>query len=341
MPRFQYNARNSRGDLVKGNVDARDYTTAIKRVASSNLFIIELVELKQDVQYDEPKLEPKNDIKRPEHSDAIIFTSVKSTAPEHPQSKSETKTPQHKPNDELKELCEQVESFLQEKGEHMTQATRENLILQLEKVSWVRESQNDQLLQKQLKTIEKLLKKSKKEVNHYEIKMWEQWGKGLKTSKGPSKFKLSTLLGIESESLVEEHTAVHQKAVFVEGHPTNPIQQVLYWYQVLSHPDDTKEEELLMREKYDAVWTEMQRFIGVLLFCYMIFYFVAYTYLQTRVDDSFLLRVYDTPLFKQIVVALFLGFGLLTLRKNFIARKMWVDGVMFVSWVAVLWTLMR
>jgi hypothetical protein len=100
-------------------------------------------------------------------------------------------------------------------------------------------------------------------------------------------------------------------------------------------PNEHLENEVLAKQQYESVWTELQRFSGALVFFYLVFFFFSYYLKRSGVDDSLLVKIYDTTLFKQLIVGLFLGYAALTIRQEWLNRRIKTDAGLLLGVVAV------
>src|SRR5690606_32283779 len=113
------------------------------------------------------------------------------------------------------------------------------------------------------------------------------------------------------------------------------VAKVMNWLQTVDTPNEQMESEVLVKQQYESIWTELQRFSGALMGFYLLFFFSSYYLKRSGVDDSLLIRIYDTTLFKQLVLGLFLAYGVLTIRKEYLRKRLKVD-IVLVAFAAAL-----
>lgn len=115
------------------------------------------------------------------------------------------------------------------------------------------------------------------------------------------------------------------------------LSRLKHWYAVLEHPDENKEEEILMKQQYESVWLELQRFSTALMGFYLVFLCIAYYLKRDLSSDLFMVRIYDAPLFKQIMLALFIFSTIASLRRWYLPKRLAIDSCLVLSFVILLW----
>lgn len=211
--------------------------------------------------------------------------------------------------DELGELEHEIQALLSEKGELLSEVTRESLEHVSGKIDLLRESPNKKRLKNLKREFKRVKRSAEKDIEKHENKKWDEYEK-----KAPKNH-------VESYEEFEEGDEGPKKTP--EMSPSKRS-----WIHIIDEPDEENQQEVLMKQQYESVWIEAQRFSGVLFAFYLLTLFVAYYLKRVGVEDQFLVRIYDTTLFKQITVILFAVFVLLTLRKDFLPKKVQSDVAM-------------
>ncbi len=165
------------------------------------------------------------------------------------------------------------------------------------------------------------LRRGEREISLFHQKKWQEY-----EGKAPEN---------PSMSYTEFGDSVKKQRIFHQ--PQQFFSRLKHWRAVLEHPDETKEKEVLAKQQYESVWLELQRFSTALMAFYLIFLCTAYYLKRNLGSDLFVVRIYDAPLFKQIMLALFCFSGLVTLRRFFIAKRITLDASLLLSFMLILW----
>lgn len=217
-------------------------------------------------------------------------------------------------DEELDREQKKIEAYLQEKGSILTQSTKDRFKHLLGMISFVRENRN----KKRWKNLKAELRKAEnvalEEVEQHEEMTWkklEQQDPGKK---------------------VDSYQEFQDRAPLRFGEENSMISRLKKWSRTVSDPDESKDGEVLMKQQYESIWTELQRFSGALLCFYMVVYLASYYLMRGGIEDHLLVRIYDTTLFKQLILALFSFYTLLVIRNGFSQRKVISDILFGALW---------
>ena len=308
---FEYKVKTGSGKIEKGTVEADNFSDATEKIRQRGLRLISLKGIKVDTEEAskwrqvEVKIEKNPEIKNEE---SIIF------------SKKPTISAERKilSDDELDRVHNEIQELLTEKGARMSEETR-NLLLHLDgKLDLVRVSQ-DKRKWKILKTQVRAAKKiAEREIKQYEEAEWRAYDE-----KNPNKH-----INSYSEFVINKPRRVFPVS--------NKFTRIFDSIKIIDQPNENNEKEVLLKQYYESAWVELQRFSGALLMFYLFFYFVSYYLKRIGSDDNFLVRIYDTILFKQIVIALFIFFIVLSLRQIAPYKRLKTDILWLVICIAAI-----
>lgn len=226
-------------------------------------------------------------------------------------------------DEELDREQKKIELYLHEKGSILSQTTKERFHHLLSMISFVRENRN----KKRWKNLKAELRKVEgialDEVEQHEEMVWkklEQQDPGKK---------------------VDSYQDLDERASLRAGQESPTLARFKKWARTVSEPDESKEGEVLIKQQYESVWGELQRFSGALLCFYMVVYLASYYLMRGGIEDHLLVRIYDTTLFKQLILGLFSLYGLLVIRNHFSKKKILSDLLFGAAWavgiVVVFW----
>lgn len=221
--------------------------------------------------------------------------------------------------DELIRVHSEVQYLLSEKGARISEKSR-NLLLHLDgKIDLIRDSKNKKHWRKLKSQIRKARKMAEKDIKAYENKKWQSYDEksGVKTSKPLAE-------------LVEKKKRILFK-------PGGKLARVANAIRCIDNPNQDNSREVNLKETYESVWAELQRFSGALFIFYIICFFVAYYLKRSGMEDQFLVRIYETTLFKQLVIVLFAFYALLSFRLMFLAKRVKSDGAVMLLWLLTVW----
>lgn len=217
-------------------------------------------------------------------------------------------------DEELDREQKKIEVYLQEKGSILSQSTKDRFKHLLGMIAFVRENRN----KKRWKNLKAELRKAEngalEEVEQHEEMTWkklEQQDPGKK---------------------VDSYQEFHDRTPLRFGHENSTIARLKKWSRIISNPDESKDGEVLMKQQYESIWTELQRFSGALLCFYMIVYLASYYLMRGGIEDHLLVRIYDTTLFKQLILALFSFYAVLVIRNSFSQKKVTSDLLFGAVW---------
>jgi hypothetical protein len=366
MKSFQYKAKNQQGQILEGVIETQHFAEATSMIQARGLELLSMEELKSHIEatmpyifdaidkegepvqgtiqgvdedvvkqkleeefgYEVSKVYKKNDPtlqtevvspvgeerandpeKMPEEKseDSIIFQS----APRIIHSKPVI------PEEELGEVHESIQLLLVEKGAAISPATRDRLLHLDGMIDLVRESQNKarwKILRHDIRDAQKL---AEREIQHYEDEKWRAY-----EQKNPAP-------KIQSYSDFPVNVSRFVKA-------NDTFSRMVAWMQTIDLPNENRESEVLAKQQYESVWTELQRFSGALMAFYLAFFFISYYLKRIGMDESLLVRIYDTTLFKQLIVGIFAAYALLTVRKEYMNKRIKEDAFMLLLFAALL-----
>ncbi|MDP2691738.1 MAG: hypothetical protein Q8O95_05045 [bacterium] len=362
MKTFQYKARNEQGMIIEGKLKTSSFHDATGEVRGQGLELISLEEVKEQLKafifdaqdksgemvqgtvqgteegsvremlekefgYRVLGLRTKGDhqpiVSSPEQrpsamksdapNDSIIFSSHQPHVIRRPSIAEE----------ELVRVHEDLQSLLTEQGAGISESTRGTILHLDGLIDLVRESQDKKRWKNLKAKIRDAQKIAEREIKAYRDKKWKQ-----AESQGE-------VVKINSFNDFEE-----AEASFPTQNPVSTVKpsKPLTWLQIINQPNLHNEWEVLTKQKYESVWSEAQRFGAALFAFYLVCFFFAYYLKRNGVEDHFLVRIYDTTLFKQIVVLLFSLFALMSLRLFFLPKNLKTDAVLVALFiVSVLW----
>jgi hypothetical protein len=209
--------------------------------------------------------------------------------------------------DDLENLDQEIEAILSEKAELISVDSQDRLEHLRGKIDLLRDNPNSKRLKNLKREFKRVKKSADKDIEKNEQRKWDEYEK-----KAPGK-------------KVESYDDFEKGAEKKESQRNIVTNEKRSWYKVIDEPDEDNDKEVLIKQQYESVWNEAQRFAGVLFAFYLLTFFIAYYMKRVGIEDNFLVRIYDTTLFKQLIIVLFTGFALLTLRKDFLPKKLQSD----------------
>lgn len=358
MKSFRYTAQNAQGEKVIGNIESTTFDNALEHIKQQGLQVMAIEESKQEQVIQElrphmfeailPEEEELDSVETAENvsreSDPLhqepsqmVEVKVQDEEPEPDREPSPEENPREEPIDfeeqkktpeekkeegilfprkeaieeQKKQLGEgELNEMEYEKDMLLKKVTDEEARNKLEylggKIDLLKESPHPKRLKNFKREFKRVMKDIQYELEKNEQKKWEEYEK-----KAPHKT-------VESYDDFEEQEKEANKSLSQEPSKRK-------WWQVLDEPDENNEQEVLKKQQYESMWNETQRFSGVLVGFYLLTYFIAYYLKRVGIEDHFMVRIYDTTLFKQIIVILFTAFVGLTLRKEFLPKKLQSD----------------
>ncbi len=209
--------------------------------------------------------------------------------------------------DELETLDQEIELILTEKKEAITEVNQERLHHLKGKIDLLRESPNKKRLNNLRREFKRVKKAVEKDIEKDQQKKWDEY------EKRAPKEKIESYDEFENSANEPDSSTVLKK------------ETKRSWVHIVDEPDEENEKEMLIKQQYESVWNEGQRFSSVLVAFYLLTFFISYYLKRSGIEDHFLVRIYDTTLFKQLILVLFTVFSLLTLRKDFLPKKLQSD----------------
>lgn len=299
---FIFEATNKHGDDVQGTIQGVDQES-VKRVLEGDFgYVINNLDAKSERE-DQIFKASQEKISEP----AIVFTSE----PKITHKKSNI------PLDQVREAQHQLKEILTEKGAALSEESKEEIDQLLEKLDLVSRSENKKHWKRLKYQLRDHFKTFKKEIEDYEEKKWEEIDKKTKDE--------------AVESYIDFHEEPKKVSFFKKK-----VKQVKNQVQAFDKPSSRSEQEILIKQQYESVWTELQRFMGALFFFYIACFFVAYYLKRSGFDDNIIVRIYDTTVFKQLVTTLFVFYGLLSLRHYYLSKRIASDIILIGVFIACL-----
>jgi len=308
---FVFDALDKSGQSVQGSIQGGD-AQAVRRILEEEFgYQVKVVRVKGQAKH---KAEVKQSFAdEASKNSAIIFTSE----PKFLRKSSSL------PEQKLQKAHLQLQGFLDEGGKGLSDETRETLLYLDGKIHLLRKSQNKKHW-KQLKyQIHKAVAVAERELRDYEEQQWKAYDQRMSSREVPIDFQDD----LEAD--------VRPKKVRVSF-----LKRLRGWLDGLLDPNIASEAEVLKRQRYESLWTESQRFSGALLLFYLGVSFSSYFLKRMGEVDNFLVRIYDTLLFQQLVFGLFVVFSLLSFRLYFMKKQVLTDGVVVVAFVTGVWFLL-
>jgi len=376
MKSFQYKAKNELGEVIEGVLETDDFGEASKVIQSRGLELVSLEELRaqiqkaviEDIREEKQKLrsftfhaldQDSEDIEgtiqgvdeegvQKTLADEFGYQQIKISEQEEEREIidvqrsnedqeeemraesiifSESKEPVVEkktaiPESDLLATHRDIEKLLDDHDDLLSQRIKDKLKQLDSMLDLVREDQSSKHWKKLKKEIRRTLKKAEREVEQHHNRKWSAFEK------------------LEGEDTIEGFDEMQQEPAKKIFNPDSKLSRLTNWLELIDDPNLENEEEVLTKQKYESIITEIQRFSGALFAFYIACYFVAYYLARNGLTDHFLVRIYDAVLFKQIVLVLFSVFCLLTIRNYFLPKRVKSDGVLALLLIGVsMWVL--
>jgi hypothetical protein len=209
--------------------------------------------------------------------------------------------------DELEDLALEIQALLTERGGVLSEDTHERLDHLNGKIDLLKESPNKKRFKNIKREFRRVKKQADKDIDRHEKKKWDDYEKKAPKKKIESYDEFEK--GSEKENFKSTPAEVSKRT----------------WIHIINKANEDSESEVMIKQRYESIWNETQRFAGVLFAFYLLTFFIAYYLKRVGIEDHFLVRIYDTTLFKQLIVILFTVFTLLTLRKDFLPKRLQSD----------------
>ncbi|MGE3279254.1 MAG: hypothetical protein AB7J40_05765 [Candidatus Altimarinota bacterium] len=363
MKSFQYKAKNHSGQVLEGVIDSQHFAEASSMIQARGLELISLEELKvqmeetmpylfdaidaegekvqgtiqgtdedlvkhqleKDFGYKVSRVYRKDEAYRHEEpSETEVEEQAAEIASEsHQPSVAEPSTPPEDsilfqsapriihskpviPDEELNEVHESIQLMVAEKGAAISPETRNHLLHLSGMIDLVRENQNKARWKQLRHDIRAAQKIAEREIQLNDDEKWKAY-----EHKNPTPT-------VSSYAEFPEKVSHFVKA-------NEKVSKVVHWMQTVDLPNQHQESDVLAKQQYESVWFELQRFSGALVVFYLSFLFVAYYLKRSGVEDNLLIRMYDTLLFKQIMLGVFIAYGFLTVRKEYLNKRVKTD----------------
>ncbi|MDP3975290.1 MAG: hypothetical protein Q8P95_00030 [bacterium] len=365
MKSFQYKAKNDQGETVEGIIEADHFTDAHLRIKAEMRDLISLEEVKHQAdqlrssvfsaverehgQTDEERIKRKveqsledGEVKKGQPLVVQVKASSKSEKPDgsiifsgSPKTSSaflQTESSDFSLEIELRREEQSLQDFLNKHQDALSAITKESLGFLLGKMNFIRDHQNRKFWKELRAEIKRALKLARRELEKYQKDQWYAYGAKAKRQRIDSYTEFEKE---KSEETSDEDWSFLQRqkeaALFSKGW----AHKLGKWLQIVDEPNETLEQEVLLKQQYESVWDELQKFSQALVFFYLACFFLAYYLKRNGADDAFLVRVYDAVLFKQIVLMLFGFFALTSLRSFFLPKRVKADLLLLLAWLGV------
>ncbi len=360
MKTFTYTARNAEGDVVQGTVKTSNFQHATESIRAKGLELISLEEMQQKVE--ELRTFVAETLDEDHHkAEEVILASNMETAQEvlqedfgeelekvmrkedqvsespEPEVESQSSesiifSPAEKkplwsrsfPHAQLERAQEELKGLSTRPG--LSSELKQDLENILQKITLVKEHQN----KKYWKDLRKEIKSKRKQVERFLEQQQDQSWNELQ--------KQSAHLDSYSEFSEGVHQQREQEKQKMTTEPTiKKASSLMKMIQVLSDPNIHDEREVLLKQRYESLWIEMDRFMGALMVFYLCFFFVGYYLKRSGIPDNILVDIYTATLFKQITLGLFLFSAAIGIRNQFLPKKVSSDALIITIWLLSTW----
>jgi len=214
------------------------------------------------------------------------------------------------PDAELDNERQTIQFFLQQHGSLISPHSRAKLGHLDGMIELVRENQDKKRWKNLKREIYKAIKAAERELKWHQDKKWAE-------------YEQQQTQPVQEQSAT---TTVQPTPQFVRT--PSAFSKFMDRIKIFDQPSEENKKEVLLKHQYEAVWTELQRFSGALLVFYLAVLFVSYYLKRSGVSDTFLVRIYDTTLFKQLVLGLFTLYGIFSIRRFYLPKRVKMDGLL-------------
>ncbi len=359
MKTFSYTARNAAGKVIEGTVKTANFQHATESIRAQGLELISLEEMQQQVEVlrssvyealdDQSDQEAENSSETDNQQgqdNSVVFRGLHQEQVDAAQAEASHQQPaavqavvsesiifspaQKKPlwsrsfpHEKLEKAKSELDELLTRS--HLSQELKQDLDKLLQKLILVKEHQNKKYWKDLRKEIKAKVKQVKRFLDDRHDQSWQQLQQSSDKVESYSEF---------SEQVQEERRGEQQKVQKVKH--SSSFMKLL---QTLSDPNPHEETEVLLKQRYESVWIEVDRFMGALMVFYLCFFFLGYYLKRSGIEDSLLIDIYSATLFKQITLGLFLFSAAIGVRNQFLPKKVAVDGVVLAVWLLSTWWL--
>ena len=322
MRPFVFEAIDGSGEEVQGTLKGADSESVTEQLKNEYGFEVKKVQELAQHEREEEQLRSEEvkveQVQKPEEKeeeeDGILFSKRSPIFPTEPK-----KEERH-----IQGVEQEIEELLKQKERGITEDTYRRIEHLRGMIDLLIESPDKKRLKNLKRELKRVKKLAEREIEEQREKKWKEYEK-----KAP---------GHKVDSYDEFHEEDEVPEPLVKEENKGGIG---YWMRVIDYPNEHIEKEVIIKQHYESVWKEVQRFTGALVIFYMTTFFLSYYMKRSGVDDSFLVRIYDTTLFKQIVLALFLLYAALSIRIGFLSRRTKTDIGVLALWIAAsLWIFM-
>ena len=321
MGQYLFDAIDRRGEPVRGTIQGE--TEEQVRQMLQREFGYQVTDIKRKLD----DIQPEAYLERPEP----VTAATTATNDEPPEDEGIIFS--HKPravrkhkriiaDEELDGAQRELQDFLDDGAEILSASLKDRLKHLASMIDLIRENQSKQRWKNLKREIKKVTKVAEQEINAYQDKKWKAF-----EAKNPSQ-------KVESYTHFEEPPQAQAQPQPKQSTPVAAVQTKPFrrsWLQIIDLPDETDETEVLMKQQYESAWLELQRFSSALLAFYLLCAFAGYYLMRSGVSDHFMSRIYDTVLFKQITLGLFLFTSLVSARVAYLNGRIASDAAILVG----------
>ena len=255
----------------------------------------------------------KPEITAEKNEEPILFADSQKTT------SSSVSVPNHH-EDQLQEASKKIEQMMNKQG--LTAQTQERLNHLQGKVQLLKENPDKKRLKNFLRELKKFSKKVERELQQLHQQKWEAYEQ-----------KQVPIEDLDYENLDGDAEDQEVPKDQIPAQPAPAKTGLAKWIRIIDEPNQNNEQEVLIKQRYESFWLEVERFSGVLLAFYLGCFFLAYYLKRSGIEDHFLVRIYDATLFKQLVLLLFTFYAVFALRFIATQKRIKSDITLLVIWI--------
>lgn len=255
----------------------------------------------------------KPEITAEKNEEPILFADSQKTT------SSSVSVPNHH-EDQLQEASKKIEQMMNKQG--LTAQTQERLNHLQGKVQLLKENPDKKRLKNFLRELKKFSKKVERELQQLHQQKWEAYEQ-----------KQVPIEDLDYENLDGDAEDQEVPKEQIPAQPAPAKTGLAKWIRIIDEPNQNNEQEVLIKQRYESFWLEVERFSGVLLAFYLGCFFLAYYLKRSGIEDHFLVRIYDATLFKQLVLLLFTFYAVFALRFIATQKRIKSDITLLVIWI--------
>lgn len=333
---FIFEAVDIEGEAIQGTLTGADESEIRQRLRDELGYQVKNVQIKDAPASHAPQVihvAVKDDEAEKSHSSEVlekrkenIAQAQKAMDQAAPMKKEENIIFQRQPkmffdkaavsNEELDQEQRRIEQLLKEKNDILSPSIKDRLSYLLNMIEHIRDNRNKKRWKNLRNELRKVEKMALHEIEQHEEMTWKKLER-----QDPGK-------------KIENYQDFPDRSRFRLDGQESAFARLKKWAHMISEPDETKDGEVLVKQQYESIWVELQRFSGALLAFYMLVYLASYYLMRGGLEDHFLIRIYDTTLFKQLILVVFCFYGLLALRNDFFGKNFVRDSIFAGIWIA-------